>query len=124
MTTEGCWARGMRQLFVLLVLLSACAARQPPRPSWRGHHVDELLKAWGVPTQETTLTTGERVLTWRSQWTASGPDFVVGGHWVAGETCTVTATVDPAGIVTGGHYENCQQAPPPPPGLKNEVRGD
>lgn len=55
-------------ILLICVTLAGCAKID----SWKGHHVDELIQAWGPPTETQAMSGGRRVLIYANSHMVSG----------------------------------------------------
>jgi hypothetical protein len=98
-------------LVVISLLCSGCgASRQKVLDStmnaWIGAHRDDLINAWGPPAQETRLSNGGSILTYRSGGQVNAPmDNTVVGVPVS---CQKDIETDSMGKIVRWHYQgNC-----------------
>jgi hypothetical protein len=87
-------------LLVSTALLAGCATFGPPsQDAWVGRSVDDLVVAWGAPTQEHPLQDGGRVLTW---YRDMGDTSLTAGGITSSthHSCTTTFRVSRNGEVT------------------------
>ncbi len=79
------------------MVLSACAGLGEGMNAWMGRHSDELLEAWGPPSQEATLTDGRTSIVYARPWRYEG----------GGGTCRKIFTLDTAHIIRTWAYSSC-----------------
>jgi hypothetical protein len=72
--------------------------------SWVGHHRDDLLRSWGPPAQETRLSNGGSILSYRS---GGGQVFAPMGNMVVGVplNCQQDFETNSAGRIVGWRYQ-------------------
>lgn len=78
-----------------IALLAGCAGLSAKIDSWKGRSTDDLIRAWGPPSQSENLSDGSRVISY------------TGGHQISGTTydCRVWFTSDKAGKITAAEGE-------------------
>ncbi len=86
---------------LLLSLLGACASVSDKDinqrlASWRWHHIDELVRIWGVPTKKQQIQ-GKRYAEWFQSKRLSSSGFSIGGGRSSG------GSFGGAGISMGGN---------------------
>ena len=75
--------------------------------TWVGHHRDDLMRKWGPPTQETRLSNGGSIHSYRR---GGGQAFDPVGNMVMGVpiSCQRDMETNSAGIIVSWRYEgNC-----------------
>lgn len=96
----------------LLVALAACATTEQygeNTKTYIGKNADELIKDFGTPTSESTLSTGEKIVTFHM---SEGVRHArVSGSYISREKyCDTRFTVNSSNIVTAFKYDgnNCK----------------
>ena len=99
----------MRILLVLVLFVSmGCRASIDTRmASWVGEHRDAVVRSWGPPAQETTLSDGGVVMVYLSQRTgAIVPMFGIYAM-VPWRVCQMQFVTDGQLIVRSWQYRDC-----------------
>ncbi|MGH7232023.1 MAG: hypothetical protein ACREJU_11795 [Nitrospiraceae bacterium] len=78
------------------LLASGCTGDDTLR-GWTGHHLDEVIKTWGLPSQETSLPDGGTRSTYSNIW-----DDGYGRH-----TCRRVFAADAQGIIRSSSSTGC-----------------
>ncbi|MGI9306953.1 MAG: hypothetical protein ACR2P5_06575, partial [Gammaproteobacteria bacterium] len=52
---------------ILIAALAGCASWSSVAATWNGHHVNDLVFAWGAPTNTAILPDGRQVMTWEHE---------------------------------------------------------
>lgn len=84
-------------LLLVSLLAGGYSKTSDTMQGWTGRHRDELVKTWGVPSQETTLENGGKSIVYISYW---GNGY---GHY----TCRRVFTTDAEGIIRSRSSSGC-----------------
>src|SRR2546425_8926662 len=94
------------KILLLSCFLLACGPNlNEVMQSWVGHHRDDLLRSWGPPAQETKLSNGGAILTYRN----TGQVFMPVGSMMYGVpvTCQKDFEIDSAGRIVRWRFQGC-----------------
>ena len=100
-----CYNDRMRSIAVLaLLFLAACANWRGIPESWYGRPLDDLVKNWGPPGASHDFADGRRMIAYGDQHQVSGFNPYA-PYQTAVYECTVTFTVDEAGIIVSSEVQ-------------------
>lgn len=92
----------MRTLF-FIVLLAGCTNWPSVADSWSGHHINDLIFAWGPPTSSAALPDGRQIMIWDHEHT----------RLTGSRQCSVKVRTDNGGVVrfseVNGGFSGCNR---------------
>jgi hypothetical protein len=112
-TLRPCTVVSISLTVVLSLVFSGCGLSQQEvhqkelnsaMDSWKGHDRDDLLRSWGPPTQETPLSNGGHILSYRR---GGGQVFVPLGNMAVAipRQCQQDFETNSAGTIVSWRYE-------------------
>jgi hypothetical protein len=92
-------------LALLLVTLTGCASLDSGEgrilQSWKGAHIDQVFRNWGLPHRQAKLSDGNTMYEWGSSQSYTMPGRTTGTVDVIGNTAYIAAQTTGPSIISG-----------------------